>query len=87
MKIPNFVDTQIVDKEGHLTDGWRAIFIELFSVLGDNLSDEGFRISTQNGTDIETIKPKAHHGTVIYNSTTNKLMVNEEGTFKTVTTT
>jgi hypothetical protein len=85
MNIPNFVNTQIVDSNGNLTDGWRVILMQLFKEMIVNLSNEGFHIPHQSQSNINKLT-NAPSGTVIYNTTTNKLMVKEGTIFKTIST-
>jgi hypothetical protein len=86
MNIPNFVNIQLVDKNGYLTDSARQMFEELFDVLQANLSDESIVTPEQPASKISLLNGDQYKGGLLYNSDTNKLMVNENGTFKTVQT-
>jgi hypothetical protein len=87
MKIPNLITARVVDENGMLTDSWRHLFEQLFGVLQQNLSDESIVTPSQPTANITQLNVPEYSGGLVYNSDTNKLMVNENGTFKTVQTT
>lgn len=86
MKIPNFIDTVVVDKEGRLTNEFKQILIQLFTQLGINLSDEGFKIPEQTSANISLLNNINSKNRLIVDSDTNQLKINLNGTFKTITT-
>lgn len=81
MKIPNFIDAQFVDKNtGNLTTTWRFLLNQLFTELQQNVSEEGFVVPKLSTTDIAKLT-KAVDGTLIYDNTTNVLMIRKSGVF------
>ena len=86
MNIPNFVDTQVIDENGYLTPTWKQIFMQLFSVLQMNVGPEGFFLPQQDNTNIAALNNIRSLGAILYNTTTNKGMINENGAFKTIQT-
>jgi hypothetical protein len=86
MKIPNLVNEQFVDKEGHLTDTWRMILTQLFTQLQINASDEGLVMPSQKTSDIADLDLDKH-GAMVYDKNTNQAKVNINGTFKVISTT
>jgi len=94
MIIPNFENTKVVDENGFLTPVWQLIFQQLITNLQGSLSDEGFLIPQQTTATITTLmtnfnasaSPSKYFGNSVYDSTVNKLKVNENGTIKTVVT-
>jgi hypothetical protein len=86
MNIPNFVDSQVIDDSGNLTPIWKQVFMQLFSALQINLGPEGFFLPQQDDTNIVILNNIKSLGSIIYNTTTNKAMINENGSFKTIQT-
>jgi len=69
-----------------LTDNWKHLFEQLFDVLQKNLSDESIITPHQPTSNISQLNLSQYSGGLVYNSDSNKLMVNENGTFKTIQT-
>lgn len=86
MNIPNFNDTQVVDKDGFLTDAWRQTLSQLFSELQKGLSNEGVTVPQQTADNISIIQGNETIGNLIIDSTNNVAKININGTFKTITT-
>ena len=87
MKIPNFVNERFVDEKGYLTDTWRLILTKLFTELQNNASDEGLIAPNQSAAIIAQLNLARYKGAFLYNTDTNKAIVNINGTFKDVLTT
>jgi hypothetical protein len=87
MNIPNLIKTPFVDKDGHLTPTAWGILTQIINQMQKNLSNEGYITPQQDTTTITSrLNNSRSTGALLYNSDTNKLMVCENGTFKTVTT-
>lgn len=86
MNIPNFVNSQFVDKNGYLTDTWQLILQQLFQALQDNLSNEGYKLPQQPSTTIATLNTAASTGNLLYDSTTDQAKVNIAGTYRVIVT-
>lgn len=92
MNIPNFQNTPIVSSGGNLSDAWSLILQQLITALQKNLSDEGYQVPQQPTATIAKLQtqfnaspnPSVYFGDLIYDSTTNQLKVNINGTFKVV---
>ena len=95
MIIPNFENTQMVDRSGNLTTNWQNILQALFTALQGGVSNEGFNIPQQTTANITKLQtqfaaspnPADYFGVMLYDSTTDQLKVNIAGTFKVVTVT
>lgn len=86
MKIPNFIDTQVIDKDGRLTPTWKQILSQLFTELQLNLSDEGIIMPQQTTANISQLNISKYIGGLVYNIDTDKAMANIAGTYKNIIT-
>lgn len=59
---------------------------QLITALQSTLSDEGFKLPPLDAATIAQLNTPDSKGAIVYNTTTNKAMVNENGIFKTLTT-
>lgn len=92
MNIPNFLNDTLTDRNGNLTDPWSLILQQLFSVMQENLSDEGFGLPRLTTTQINSLQtqfnlatdPSVFYGRLLYDVTTDEMKVNIAGTFKVV---
>lgn len=82
MKIPNFIDVQVVETEGEnkgkFTETWRNIMTQLFQTLQQNASDESLvtpQQTTANIAQLQGANMQQYTGGLIYDSTTNQLKV------------
>ena len=87
MNIPNVPnDRKVVDDNGSITDVWAAFFSSLVDELNGNLSDEGFVLPQQNSINIGLLSNSINKSRILWNSDTEKAMVNNDGTFKEILT-
>jgi hypothetical protein len=86
MIIPNFDIDKFVDDDGRLTPQANLFFSELVTLFQQNLSDEGYQLPKQNAGTILQLNTALSTSGIIYNTSTNKAMVCENGTYKTITT-
>jgi len=85
MNIPNFIDTEMVDKEGKLTDVWKNTLNQLFSELQQNASnDSGVVFPQQASEDIDKFTGENSLGATFYDKTNHALKVNINGEIKTI---
>lgn len=77
-------DTRISDKEGDMTSNWAILFENLTRALQTNFKSQGFVIPSVDAATFATLLPAATHNNLVYNSTTNELKFNQNGTWKTV---
>jgi len=86
MNVPNYINDSLVDSSGNVTDSWQKFFNQLINELNTNLSDEGTVVPSQSTSNISQLT-QSQNGTLVYDETTHNLMVNIDGTFKTVNVT
>lgn len=65
---------------------WKLYHMQLNDYLHRNVGAEGYVAPSQSTSNIALLTT-ANNGTMVYDSNAHKLKVNENGTFKTVTTT
>ena len=91
MNIPNYLDHQVVDKDGYFTEPWKHIMNQLFNELQTRMSNEGHIAPSITATTLAELQGKPDidelEGGLLYNSDTDKLIVNIDGTYKEVLTT
>lgn len=88
MNIPNYLTDQLVDENGELTTPWARTISQLLVELESNLSNEGYKLPQQPTTNIDLIieQPQTE-GTMIWDSTTKQMKVNDGTGWKVVTLT
>jgi len=74
MNIPNFSTSKVVDKDGFLTDEWQQIFMQLFSELQKNASNEGIIHPQQGSADVTRLESQKSIGAILYNSDTDNFV-------------
>lgn len=84
--IPAFENIKIVDENGYLTSGWRAILQDLLQVLQYKISDDGFVIPSRTAAELAQFDGSPN-GTMVYDSTNDLAKIKIAGTFETITTT
>lgn len=92
--IPTYVQEKIVDEEGNISAAWSYWFQQVITYLQNNFSQEGFvvpnlptaTINQITTNDNASASPK-YVGGLYYDTTTNQLKVNINGTIKIVTVT
>lgn len=91
MNIPNLPNRNVslVDpsNKNQMHPLWHNFFDQLLTQLQQNVSQEGFNLPEQTTSNIALLQTGSPDSrTMIYNNTTHKYMVQENGTFKTITT-
>lgn len=85
MSIPNLQSQPMIDpKTGNTVTMWLGWFSQLTTVLQNILSDEGLLVPQQPTTNITILDNTKSIGRLVYDSTTNQLKININGTFKVV---
>ena len=87
MKVPNFENIQVVDKNGFLTNEWRQIMTELFTQMHTSLSDEGLIAPSQSTSNITQLSVAEKNGATFYDSDLHAQKVIINGIVKTFTVT
>lgn len=86
MMFPSLVEAPILAEDGKsMHPVWLAAFQQLFQAAQSNFTPEGIITPGQSAANISILTNSAP-GTVLYNKDTNKGMINENGIFKTITT-
>lgn len=87
MNIPNFLDVQVIDSNGHFTGPWKEILSQLLGELQGRMSEESHIVPSQPTSKIALLNSTDYNGGLLYDSDAHKLKVNINGTFKEVQTT
>lgn len=87
ISIPNFATNQFVDKDGYLLPEWAFILNQLLVELQNNYNNEGLKLPQQPTVNINDLTDPSTAASMIYDTTTSKMKVNEAGVWKTVVTT
>lgn len=86
MKVPNFINSQIVDKNGHLTESWQQIFIQLFSELQNNVSNEGLIAPNQPTSNLSLLGGTQKNGSILYDKDRDEGVICKNGEYKRIVT-
>lgn len=88
MNIPStYPNMKIVNEDGTMHENFLNFLTQLLAPLQQNLSNEGYTIPSLTQTQINTITGTNTIQRIIYNSTTGKMMINNNGTFQTINVT
>ena len=80
-------DARMMRNDGRMSDDWYTFFDQLILALQTNLKPEGFVIPPQTAANILLLVNESSNNNIIYDSTINKFRGNENGSWKTFTTT
>jgi len=75
---------KLVDKDGNITSSWRDYFSNLTLYLKQFLSNEGLVMPQQTSANIALLNTAQSIGALLYNSTTNHIEGNVNGTFQVI---
>lgn len=78
--LPNVPEGKVLNDDGTLSGEFMSFIIQLMLYMQTNLSNEGLVAPALSSSQINLLT-NALDGTIVYNSTTNKLMGKEGGTF------
>lgn len=84
MNLPTLNFTQWTNEKGELTGQAQQFLQQLMDALQLNLGNEGYVMPKQASDDITRLDNSKSANTLIVNSTTNELLFNQNGTYKTV---
>lgn len=76
--------TQLVDKSGNINADWQNYFNNLSLILRKFLSSEGIFLPQQTNDNILLLNTNKSIGALIYNSSTNHIEGNVNGTFQVI---
>jgi len=87
MLIPSFIPSKPIDSDGNWTPEWAQLLQQLFTTLQKNIGQEGFIIPSLTAAQISSMDASKNVQALIYKSDSpGSLVVNLNGTFKTVQT-
>lgn len=81
-----FQNTSPVDKNGNWTPEWKSIIENMCIFLSTIYTQQGVVVPGFKATDIAHLT-NSLSGTLVYDTTNNLFKANQNGTFKTITTT
>lgn len=81
----HYEDSPVVDERGYFTPQWKTIIEQMINFLTQIYAAQGLVIPPFSAVEIAKLT-QSKNGTLIYNTDTDKGMINENGTFKTITT-
>jgi hypothetical protein len=84
MKIPEVPLDKIVNVDGTLNDTWLSFFQNLITQLSINVNDEGYKFPELTEDEILQLNTPSNANKIVYNITTNKMMLNNAGTFENI---
>jgi len=84
MKIPEVPLDKIVNVDGTLNDTWLSFFQNLITQLSINVNDEGYKFPELTEDKILQLNTPNNANKIVYNITTNKMMLNNAGTFENI---
>jgi hypothetical protein len=87
MNIPTLQKFKASNPDGTMHQDLQNFLVQLVSQLQTNLSNEGFTMPPLNSTQITQISGSPTIQRIVYNSTTQKMMLNNNGTFQTINVT
>jgi hypothetical protein len=84
MKIPNVPNVNIINEDKGLSHTWMAFFQNLITQMRLNLSDAGYIVPFLDDTQITALSTTDNVGRIVYNTTTQRMMINNSGTFQNI---
>lgn len=84
MKIPEVPLDKIVNVDGTLNNTWLSFFQNLITQLSINVNDEGYKFPELTEDEILQLNTPSNANKIVYNITTNKMMLNNAGTFENI---
>jgi hypothetical protein len=84
MKIPEVPLDKIVNVDGTLNETWLSFFQNLITQLSINVNDEGYKFPELTEDEILQLNTPSNANKIVYNITTNKMMLNNAGTFENI---
>lgn len=86
MIIPNVPIERLSKQNGVITDQWSAFLQNLITNLRINLSDDGYVVPFRTNDEILQLNTTDNVGRILYNTTTERMMINNTGTFEEIET-
>ncbi len=80
MDFPTVPTGKVLKEGGFIADEWRIFFDQMWTFFQINLSAEGVVLPSLTTAQIALLTT-AQNGTMVYNSTPDKGMIRESGTF------
>ncbi len=86
MNIPNLPMGPLTRQDGHATSEYWGVLSQLITELQQNVSNEGYKIPQLPTATIAKLDNEKSKGVLVYDSDTNQLKININGTFKVIQT-
>lgn len=84
MNIPNVPMSKIVDSNGTMSQDWCSFFQNLITQLRLNVSNEGYVFPSLTAAQVTDLNNNGSKARILFNATTNRMMVNNAGTFQNI---
>ena len=84
MNVPTYPHDQLVNKDGTVNPSWQQWFSQLTTEMQQSLSNNGTKIPQLSTTNINDLSDTKYNGFLFYDSETNELKANINGTIKVV---
>ena len=84
MRIPNVPNVNIINSDKGLSHTWLSFFQNLITQMRLNLSDAGYVVPFLEDSQITDLGTSETIGRIIYNTTTQRMMINNSGTFQNI---
>jgi hypothetical protein len=84
MRIPNVPQAQLSMPDGGINTIWASFFQNLITQMRLNLSDEGYVVPFKTDDEILQLNNTDNVGKILYNTTTQRMMINNSGTFENI---
>lgn len=86
MNVPTYPHDQLTNKDGTVNPSWQQWFSQLTTEMQRSLSNDGTQIPSLSTDQINNLAATKYNGFLFYDSATNELKVNLNGTIKVVQT-
>ena len=88
MKIPTIHPSiKVANPDGTVHEDFMRMLVQLLAPLQSNLSDEGYTLPSLTSPQVTQLNTSQSVGRIIFNSTTGKAMINNNGTYQTINVT
>lgn len=78
--------TPVLNPDGTMHDSWHRFFSQTTASLQDSVSEEGFVPGAQPESNINILNGESSKGRMIYDNTNNVMKINNNGTYKEIST-
>lgn len=86
MRTPNVPNANFLQGQNMISQVWLSFFQNLITQLRINFNDSGYKFPFLDDASIAQLTGDENIGKIVYNSTTQRMMVNNSGTFVNILT-